>query len=226
MVETEARPAETPTIEDWTQTPWRTLEQHVYRLQKRIYRAQSRGDVRVVHNLQRLLMKSRAARTIAVRRVTQDNQGKRTAGIDGVKSVGPMVRLLLVDRLRHPEAIKALLIHNNTDMLLYTSDNPVALHQRERDGRRHIGLVETGVETSMPLSPHLALLICDRSEPLPDGLEIEARRTDIAFLNVHQTWSSDRCLFSANDNFDTARAMIAKFPELTDPSRARLETID
>jgi RNA-directed DNA polymerase len=30
-------------------------------------------------------MKSEAARLLAVRRVTQDNQGKNTAGVDGVR---------------------------------------------------------------------------------------------------------------------------------------------
>lgn len=106
MAETEASAASLR-IEDWTQTPWRTLERHVFRLQKRIYRAQARGNTKVVHSLQRLLMKSRAARTLAVRRVTQDNHGKKTAGIDGVKAVGPMVRLLFVEKLRTPEAITA-----------------------------------------------------------------------------------------------------------------------
>jgi len=106
MAETEASAA-TPRIEDWTQTPWRTLEQHVFRLQKRIYRAQARGNTKAVHSLQRLLMKSQAARTLAVRRVTQDNHGKTTAGVDGVKAVGPLVRLLFVETLRTPEAITA-----------------------------------------------------------------------------------------------------------------------
>jgi RNA-directed DNA polymerase len=107
MVETEASATLLLQIEDWTQTPWRTLERHVYRLQKRIYKAQQRGNVKAVHSLQRLLMKSRAARTLAVRRVTQDNQGRRTAGIDGVKAVGPLIRLLFVERLRTPAAITA-----------------------------------------------------------------------------------------------------------------------
>jgi len=107
MAETEASATATPRIEDWTQTPWRTLEQHVFRLQKRIYRAQARGNTKAVHSLQRLLMKSQAARTLAVRRVTQDNHGKKTAGVDGVKAVGPLVRLLFVETLRTPEAITA-----------------------------------------------------------------------------------------------------------------------
>lgn len=106
MVETEARTAE-PSSESWSTIPWRELERRVYRLQKRIYRAQSRGHVQAVHSVQRLLMKSWSARALAVRRVTQDNRGKKTAGIDGVKSAGPMARLLFVDRLRAPHTITA-----------------------------------------------------------------------------------------------------------------------
>jgi RNA-directed DNA polymerase len=103
--ETEALAARLPS-EDWAQIPWRKLEKYVFRLQKRIYRASSRGESETVHSLQRLLLKSRAARTLAVRRVTQDNQGKRTAGVDGVKSVGPADRLILVRRLRDHHTIK------------------------------------------------------------------------------------------------------------------------
>jgi RNA-directed DNA polymerase len=106
MDETEASAAPGPCIEDWTQAAWRKLEQQVYRLQTRIYRAQVRGNVHAVHSLQRLLLKSYAARMLAVRRVTQDNQGKQTAGVDGVKAVGPQVRLLFVARLRAHRTIQ------------------------------------------------------------------------------------------------------------------------
>ena len=78
-------PPET-TSEDWAELPWRKLERHLYRLQKRIYRASERGNVRAVHRLQQLVLQSRSARLIAVRRVTQDNQGKKTAGVDGKAS--------------------------------------------------------------------------------------------------------------------------------------------
>ncbi|MGH2506296.1 MAG: group II intron reverse transcriptase/maturase [Ktedonobacteraceae bacterium] len=70
-------------------------------MQKRIFRAEQRGNRRAVQKLQKLLMKSRAARLLAVRRVTQDNQGKKTAGIDGIKSVHPKQRLEMVNQL-HP----------------------------------------------------------------------------------------------------------------------------
>jgi RNA-directed DNA polymerase len=104
--ETDARSA-AHSIEDWNTIPWRKVERTVYRLQKRIYRASSRGNEKTVHSLQRLLMKSEAARCLAVRRVTQDNQGKRTAGIDGIKSLHPAERLALVARLRDPRTIRA-----------------------------------------------------------------------------------------------------------------------
>ncbi len=51
-------------------------------------------------------MKSEAARLIAVRRVTQENQGKKTAGIDGVKSVQPKDRLVMADCI-HPKHWKS-----------------------------------------------------------------------------------------------------------------------
>ena len=88
--------------ETWNKKPWRKLAQHVYRIQKRIYRASQRGDVRTVQKLEKLLMKSNAARLMAVRRVTQDNQGKKTAGIDGTKAVMPAKRLIMVQQI-HPK---------------------------------------------------------------------------------------------------------------------------
>src|SRR5258707_13736985 len=90
--------------EEWAALPWRKLEQHLYRLQKRIFKASERGDLKAVHKLQKLLMKSRSARLLAVRRVTQDTQGKKTAGIDGIKSVRPIGRLAMVEAI-HPKRI-------------------------------------------------------------------------------------------------------------------------
>ncbi|MBW4574176.1 MAG: group II intron reverse transcriptase/maturase [Aphanothece sp. CMT-3BRIN-NPC111] len=84
---------------EWSQTDWRKLERRVYKLQKRIYRASSRGEKKAVRRLQKTLMRSWSARMLAVRRVTQDNQGKKTAGVDGVKSLTPVQRLKLVKTL-------------------------------------------------------------------------------------------------------------------------------
>ncbi len=83
----------------WKDLPWKQFERQVFKLQKRIYRASQRGDVKTVHQLQRLLMQSRASRYLAVRRVTQDNQGKKTAGVDGVKALPPRQRMELAESL-------------------------------------------------------------------------------------------------------------------------------
>lgn len=91
-----------PASEAWRKLPWRKLEQHVYRIQKHIYRARQHGNTRAAHKLQKLFMKSEAARLLAVRRVTQDNQGKKTAGRDGVKSVSPKHRLVMAKQI-HPK---------------------------------------------------------------------------------------------------------------------------
>ena len=88
------------TTAEWNQINWRKLERRIYKLQKRIYRASGRGDVKVVRRLQKTLMKSWSARALSVRRVTQDNQGKKTAGVDGVKSLTPKQRLSLTGELK------------------------------------------------------------------------------------------------------------------------------
>src|SRR5262249_42206150 len=64
--------------DSWESLPWFLLEQDLFRLQKRIYQASLRGDYPSIRSLQKLLLSSRAAKLIAVRRVTQDNMGKKT----------------------------------------------------------------------------------------------------------------------------------------------------
>jgi RNA-directed DNA polymerase len=56
--------------------------------------------------LQKLLLKSKSAKLLAVRRVTQINKGKKTAGIDGVKSLSPTQRLKLANELNLNEKSK------------------------------------------------------------------------------------------------------------------------
>ena len=84
---------------EWHKINWRKLERNVYKLQKRIYQASIRGDVKAFRRLQKTLMKSWSARALSVRRITQDNQGKKTAGVDGVKSLTPKQRLDLTQKL-------------------------------------------------------------------------------------------------------------------------------
>ncbi len=84
----------------WEDINWRKVERYVFKLQKRIYAASSRGNVRKVRKLQRTLMRSWSNKVLAVRRVTQDNRGKRTAGVDGIKSLSPKARMSLSGQLK------------------------------------------------------------------------------------------------------------------------------
>jgi RNA-directed DNA polymerase len=92
--------------EEWKHINWRKLEKRVYKLQKRIYRASQRGDVKIVRRLQKTLMKSWSAKCLAVRRVTQDNTGKKTAGVDGLKSLTQKQRLRLAKEIKLGSKVK------------------------------------------------------------------------------------------------------------------------
>ncbi|MBC7569103.1 MAG: reverse transcriptase N-terminal domain-containing protein [Spirosoma sp.] len=89
-----------PTKVEWRHTPWPKLEQYVFKLQKRIFKAAQLGDDKTVRQLQKTLLRSRSAKTIAVRQVSQDNRGRNTAGVDGIKTLTPAQRLELVSQLR------------------------------------------------------------------------------------------------------------------------------
>src|SRR5436305_3689678 len=95
------RQAANAVIQVRTSLPWNALEQQVVRMQKQISQASQRGDKQAVHNLQQRLMESEAARLLAVRRVTEENQGKDTAGVDGVKSLTSKERLAMASAI-HP----------------------------------------------------------------------------------------------------------------------------
>ncbi len=84
---------------EWNQLNWRKIQKAVFKLQKRIYRAFSSGDVRKGRRLQKTLLNSYYNRLLSVRKVTQDNQGKKTAGVDRVKSLTPKQRLELAENL-------------------------------------------------------------------------------------------------------------------------------
>src|SRR5438874_5712725 len=95
------RPPQAPSSANQARLPWGSLEQQVVRMQKQISQACQRGDKQAVHTLQQRLMESEAARLLAVRRVTEENQGRHTAGVDGVKSLTSQERLTMAATM-HP----------------------------------------------------------------------------------------------------------------------------
>ncbi|NEQ64326.1 MAG: group II intron reverse transcriptase/maturase [Symploca sp. SIO2D2] len=87
------------TTTEWKTINWAKVQRKVFKLQKRIYKAVEIGDRAKAHNLQKLLVKSYYAKLLAVRKVTQDNSGKKTAGVDGKKSLTPFERMTLSKNL-------------------------------------------------------------------------------------------------------------------------------
>jgi RNA-directed DNA polymerase len=67
----------------WDAVDWRQAEDDVRRLRQRIFTASQAGDLRKVRNLQKLILRSRSAALVSVRRVTEVNAGRKTAGVDG-----------------------------------------------------------------------------------------------------------------------------------------------
>ena len=85
--------------ESWRTLPWKKFRKIVFRLQRRIYKAVKARDIASARNLQKLLLRSYAARMIAIRQVTQLNAGKKTAGIDGKTALNFKERLELEKEL-------------------------------------------------------------------------------------------------------------------------------
>ena len=85
--------------EAWQSIDWKACQTHVDRLQRSISVAMEYGDYKKVHELRRILYKSRAYNLLCTRRVTQDNQGKRTADVDKIKLLSPAQRMELVEGL-------------------------------------------------------------------------------------------------------------------------------
>ncbi|HBE47245.1 MAG TPA: hypothetical protein DDW76_00100 [Cyanobacteria bacterium UBA11369] len=86
--------------ESWKNIPWKQFRRNLFRLQKRVYKAVQVGDKRKAKSLMKLIVKSTAARLLAIRQVTQLNAGKKTAGIDGKASLSFEERFALSEELQ------------------------------------------------------------------------------------------------------------------------------
>ncbi len=86
---------------DWDSVSWRTVEDEVRRLRQRIFAASQAGDHKKVRNLQKLMLRSRSNALLSVRRVTEVNAGRKTAGVDGKVVVIPEQKAELADWVQH-----------------------------------------------------------------------------------------------------------------------------
>lgn len=87
-------------LEDWGSIHWKPVRKRVRNLRQRIYRATQNGQWNKVRSLMKLMLRSYSNLLLSVRRATQENQGKATAGIDGQTAKTPKDRVVLVNEMR------------------------------------------------------------------------------------------------------------------------------
>jgi RNA-directed DNA polymerase len=85
---------------DWHQVDWAKAESEVRSLRQRIFTASQAGDLKRVRSLQKLMLRSRSNALVSVRRVTEVNAGRKTAGVDGAVVVTAAGKAALADSVR------------------------------------------------------------------------------------------------------------------------------
>jgi RNA-directed DNA polymerase len=100
----------------WASVDWRRVEEDVRRLRQRIFTASQAGDLKKVRNLQKLTLRSRSNTLLSVRRVTEINAGRATAGVDGKVVLVAQSKAALADWVQHrarpwiPKPVKRVFI--------------------------------------------------------------------------------------------------------------------
>ena len=85
---------------DWSTVSWARIVQQVEKIQRRIFQEARAGNWANVNRAQKLLVKSLAARLLAVRRVTERNKGRFTPGVDGRICTSDQGKVDLVEEIR------------------------------------------------------------------------------------------------------------------------------
>ena len=83
----------------WKAINWLEIQSEIYKVQRKIWNAMLVGDLTEVHQLQTNLIEMESAKLLAVKRVTQDNRGKSTSGVDGISKLSPSERYTLAGNL-------------------------------------------------------------------------------------------------------------------------------
>ena len=91
-------------LADWSQVNWVTTYKLLRNLQHRIFRARKLGQWKQLRRLQKLLKRSYANLLESVRRITQDNKGQNTPGVDKEVINTPEERVKLVNTWVMPKA--------------------------------------------------------------------------------------------------------------------------
>jgi len=84
---------------NWNSIKWDKIQIDVSNLQFKIFEHAKSGNINQVRYFQRKLVRSEQAKLLAVRTVTQDNRGKKTAGVDEISKLSSLQRFKMAKRL-------------------------------------------------------------------------------------------------------------------------------
>ncbi|MEC4816848.1 MAG: reverse transcriptase N-terminal domain-containing protein [Scytonema sp. PMC 1069.18] len=94
-------------LKTWESINWKLVNRRIKNLRQRIYRATQNGQWNKVRSLMKLMIRSHSNLLLSVRRVTQENEGKSTAGVDGQTATTPAKRVKLVEEMKEYTLWKA-----------------------------------------------------------------------------------------------------------------------
>ncbi|WP_197460903.1 reverse transcriptase N-terminal domain-containing protein, partial [Ferroacidibacillus organovorans] len=89
------------------------IERHVLRLQRQLVHAVEQGKRKAMRHFKWLIRNSHHVKLLAIRHVTQENQGRRTPGVDGKTYTTPAQRrelCALVDLRRRPLTVRRVYV--------------------------------------------------------------------------------------------------------------------
>jgi len=108
---------------DWFAIDWRAVEDDVRRLRQRIFTASQVGDLKRVRSLQKLMLRSRANTLLSVRRVTEVNAGRKTAGVDGKVVLLSSVKAELADWVQRNAKPWQARPHTNRSLMIWSASH-------------------------------------------------------------------------------------------------------
>ena len=84
----------------WNDIDWTLVQERISRQQRRVYKASMERKMSKVHAIQRRIIGSLDAKLLAVRKITTENKGRNTAGVDGVKAISHEEKMKLAYQLK------------------------------------------------------------------------------------------------------------------------------